>query len=101
MFKSGDKVMLNPDKDEYTYGKGDVKYTDIGEIVAILDDDIISVDFPGNSDWWGKADDLILCDEIESNTVISDDEIYKYFYGGLHNLMLDDDTLDYVRTDIN
>lgn len=101
MFKSGDKVMLNPDKDEYTYGKGDVKYTDIGEIVAILDDDIISVDFPGNSDWLGKADDLVLYEEIKSNIVIPDDEICKYFLGGLHNPMLDNDTLDYVRTDIN
>lgn len=101
MFKVGDKVMLNPDKNEYTYGKGDVKYTDIGEIVAILDDDIISVDFPGNSDWWGKADDLVLYEEIESNIVIPDDEIYKYFLGGLHNPMLDNDTLDYVRTAIN
>lgn len=101
MFKVGDKVMLNPDKDEYTYGKGTVLYTDVGEITAMLDNDNISVYFPNNPDWWGKEDDLILCDEIESNTIISDDEIYKYFYGGLHNLMLDDDTLDYVRTDIN
>ena len=101
MFKSGDKVMLNPDKDEYTYGKGDVKYTDIGEIVAILDDNIISVDFPGNSDWLGKADDLVLYEEIEPNIVIPDDEICKYFLGGLHNPMLDNDTLDSVRTAIN
>ena len=41
----------------------------------------------------------IVVDKI--NTVISDDEIYKYFHGGLHNPMLDDDTLDSVRTAIN
>ena len=101
MFKSGDKVILNPDKDEYTYGKGDVEYTDVGEITAMLDNDIISVNFPNDPNWWGKADDLILYVEMKSNIVISDDEIYKYFHGGLHNPMLDDDTLDYVQTDIN
>lgn len=41
----------------------------------------------------------IVVDKI--NTVISDDEIYKYFHGGLHNPMLDDNTLDSVRTAIN
>lgn len=45
--------------------------------------------------------DKINTEEIESNIVIPDDEVCKYFLGGLHNLMLDDDTLDYVRTDIN
>lgn len=101
MFEVGDKVMLNPDKDEYTYGKGTVLYTDVGEITAMLDNDNISVYFPNNPDWWGKEDDLVLYEEIESNIVIPDDEICKYFLGGLHNPMLDNDTLDYVRTDIN
>lgn len=66
----------------------------------MLDDDIV-VNYPNNPCWWGKADDLVLYDEMKSNAVISDDEIYKYFHGGLHNPMLDDDTLDYVRTAIN
>lgn len=101
MFKVGDKVRLNPNKDGYTYGKGNVLYTDVGEITAMLDNDDISVNFPDNPDWLGKADDLVLYEEIESNIVIPDDEIYKYFLGGLHNPMLDNDTLDYVRTDIN
>lgn len=101
MFKVGDKVMLNPDKDEFTYGKGTVLYTDVGEITAMPDNDIIFVNFPNNPDWLGKADDLVLYEEIESNIVIPDDEICKYFLGGLHNPMLDNDTLDYVRTDIN
>lgn len=101
MFKVGDKVMLNPDKDEFTHGKGSVLYTDVGEIKGIWDNDIIFVNFPDNPDWLGKADDLVLYEEIESNIVIPDDEICKYFLGGLHNPMLDNDTLDYVRTDIN
>lgn len=101
MFKVGDKVMLNPDKDEFTHGKGSVLYTDVGEITAMFDNDIIFVNFPDNPDWLGKADDLVLYEEIESNIVIPDDEICKYFLGGLHNPMLDSDTLDYVQTGIN
>lgn len=101
MFKVGNKVRLNPDKDEFTHGKGSVLYTDVGEITAMFDNDIIFVNFPDNPDWLGKADDLVLYEEIESNIVIPDDEICKYFLGGLHNPMLDNDTLDYVRTDIN
>ena len=100
MFKVGDKVMLNPDKDDYTFGKRDVEYTDIGEIIYMLDDDIV-VNYPNNPCWWGKPDDLVLYVETISHAVISDDEIYTDFHGGLHNPMLDDDTLDYVRTDIN
>lgn len=101
MFKVGDKVMLNPDKDEYTYGKGTVLYTDVGEIKGIWDNDTIYVHFSNRTYWRGKEDDLVLYEEIESNIVIPDDEICKYFLGGLHNPMLDNDTLDYVRTDIN
>ena len=101
MFKVGDKVILNPDKDEFTHGKGPVLYTDVGEITAMYDNDIIFVNFPNHPEWLGKADDLILYVETISHAVISDDEIYKYFHGGLHNPMLDDDALDYVRTDIN
>lgn len=106
MFKVGDKVMLNPDKDEFTYGKGTVLYTDVGEITDILFNGVLSayvvyVNFPNSSNWHGKEDDLVLYEEIESNIVIPDDEICKYFLGGLHNPMLDNDTLDYVRTDIN
>lgn len=75
MFKVGDKVMLNPDKDEYTYGKGTVLYTDVGEITAMLDNDNISVYFPNNPDWWGKEDDLILFIEMKSNIEISDNGV--------------------------
>ena len=75
MFKVGDKVMLNPDKDEYTYGKGTVLYTDVGEITAMLDNDNISVYFPNNPDWWGKEDDLILFIEMKSNIEISEDGV--------------------------
>lgn len=75
MFKVGDKVMLNPDKDEYTYGKGSVLYTDVGEITAILDNDNISVYFPNNPDWWGKEDDLILFIGMKSNIEISDNGV--------------------------
>ena len=101
MFKLGDKVMLNPDKDEFTYGKGPVLYTDVGEINSICKDGDLYVNFPSHTYWRGKADDLVLYDEMKSNIVISDGDIYKYFHGGLHNPMLDDDTLDYVQTDIN
>lgn len=103
MFKVGDKVMLNPDKDEYTYGKGTVLYTDVGEITAMLDNDNISVYFPNNPDWWGKEDDLILFIEMKSNIeisdngvslacTVSDDSIIKAmledYHGGLHNPIL-------------
>ena len=101
MFKVGDKVMLNPDKDEFTYGKGTVLYTDVGEIKGISDNDTIYVNFPSRTYWKGKEDDLVLYEEIESNIVIPDDEVCKYFLGGLHNPMLDNDTLDSVRTAIN
>lgn len=101
MFKVGDKVMLNPDKDDFTYGKGTVLYTDVGEINSICKDGDLYVNFPSHTYWRGKEDDLVLYEEIESNIVIPDDEICKYFLGGLHNPMLDNDTLDYVRTDIN
>lgn len=101
MFKVGDKVMLNPYKDEYTYGKGTVLYADVGEINSICKDGDLYVDFPSHTYWRGKEDDLVLYGEMESNIVIPDDEVCKYFLGGLHNPMLDDDTLDYVRTDIN
>lgn len=75
MFKVGDKVMLNPDKDEYTYGKGTVLYTDVGEIAAMLDNDNISVYFPNNPDWRGKEDDLILFIEMKSNIEIPEDGV--------------------------
>lgn len=101
MFKVGDKVMLNPDKDEFTYGKGSVLYTDVGEINSICKDGDLYVNFPSHTNWLGKEGDLVLYEEIESNIVIPDDEVCKYFLGGLHNPMLDDDTLDYVQTDIN
>lgn len=84
MFKLGDKVMLNPDKDEFTYGKGPVLYTDVGEINSICKDGDLCVNFPSHTYWRGKEDDLVLYEEMESNIVIPDD-----------------DTLDYVQTDIN
>ena len=116
MFKVGDKVILNPDKDEYTYGKGTVLYTDVGEITAMLDNNNISVYFPNNPDWWGKEDDLILFIEMKSDIeipeggvplscTITDDSVLKTvpedYHWCLHNPMLDNDTLDYVQTDIN
>ena len=75
MFKVGDKVMLNPDKDEFTHGKGSVLYTDVGEITAMFDNDIIFVNFPNNPDWLGKADDLILYIETHPNIEISDNGV--------------------------
>lgn len=101
MFKVGDKVMLNPDKDEFTYGKGPVLYTDVGEIKSICKDGDLYVNFPSHTYWRGKEDDLVLYEEMESNIVTPDDEVCKYFLGGLHNPMLNDDTLDYVQTAIN
>lgn len=75
MFKVGDKVMLNPDKDEYTYGKGTVLYTDVGEITAMLDNDNIYVNFPNSSNWHGKEDELVLYTEANSNIEISEDGV--------------------------
>ena len=105
MFKVGDKVMLNPDKDEYTYGKGAVLYTDVGEIIYKFDDDIM-VNFPNKLDWLGKADDLVLYDEMKSNIEISDNgvslsctisedsvikTILEDYHGGLHNPILNEE----------
>lgn len=75
MFKVGDKVMLNPDKDEFTYGKGTVLYTDVGEIKGISDNDTIYVNFPSRTYWKGKEDDLVLYTEADSNIEISEDGV--------------------------
>lgn len=75
MFKVGDKVMLNPDKDEFTYGKGPVLYTEVGEIKNVSDDDIIYATFPSRTYWKGKEDDLVLYTEANSNIEISDNGV--------------------------
>lgn len=75
MFKVGDKVMLNPDKDEYTYGKAAVLYTDVGEINDICKDGELYVDFPNHPNWKGKEDDLVLYAEANSNIEISDNGV--------------------------
>ena len=106
MFKVGDKVMLNPDKDKYTYGKGTVLYTDVGEINAMYKDGDLYVDFPNNPNWRAKEDDLILFIEMKSNIeisedgvslscTISDDSVIKTilddYHGGLHNPILNEE----------
>lgn len=75
MFKVGDKVMLNPDKDEFTYGKGTVLYTDVGEITDILSDCDVYVNFPNSPNWHGKEDELVLYVEANSNIEISDNGV--------------------------
>lgn len=106
MFNVGDKVMLNPDKDKYTYGKGTVLYTDVGEINAICKDGDLYVDFPNDSNWRAREDDLILFIEMKSNIeisedgvslscTISDDSVIKTiledYHGGLHNPILNEE----------
>lgn len=80
MFKVGDKVRLNPNKDGYTYGKGNVLYTDVGEITDILFNGVLSdcdvyVNFPNSSNWHGKEDELVLYTEANSNIEISDNGV--------------------------
>lgn len=80
MFKVGDKVRLNPNKDDYTYGKGNVLYTDVGEITDILFNDVLSdcdvcVNFPNSSNWHGKEDELVLYAETNNNIEISDNGV--------------------------
>lgn len=106
MFKVGDKVMLNPDKDKYTYGEGTVLYTDVGEINAICKDGDLYVDFPNDPNWRAREDDLILFIEMKSNIeisedgvslscTISDDSVIKTiledYHGGLHNPILNEE----------
>lgn len=59
MFKVGDKVILNLNKIEYTYGRGGVPYFETGEVNYIYDDGDIDVEFPSNNSWSGRSDDII------------------------------------------
>lgn len=63
-FKVGDKVKLNPNKEDYYYGIGNVRKGEVGKIYEI-DGDKYYVAFPRHSDWEGRDDDCILANIIK------------------------------------
>lgn len=58
-FRVGDKVRLNPEIKKFTYGKGNVKYIEIGTIIEINDTDVV-IYFPSHYGWLGIEKELIL-----------------------------------------
>lgn len=74
MFKVGDKVILNPNKMEYTYGRCGVPYFETGEVNYIYDDGDIDVDFPSHNGWSGRSDDIIkvgVTEQVVTTTYIT------------------------------
>ena len=58
--KVGDKVKLNENVKEFTYGKGRVSYDEIGEIIKIDRNEDIIVNFPTHHRWIGLEKELVL-----------------------------------------
>lgn len=63
-FKVGDKVKLNPEISDFTYGRGKVGYDEIGEIIQLVGVDNYYVEFPNHEHWHGHANDVVLVDEV-------------------------------------
>ena len=59
----GDKVKLNKNVKEFTYGKGIVNYDEIGTITRFYRYGNIIVDFPTHRGWMGLKEDLVLVDK--------------------------------------
>ena len=59
----GDKVKLNKNVKEFTYGKGIVNYDEIGTITRFDRCGDIIVDFPTQHGWMGLKEDLVLVDK--------------------------------------
>ncbi len=64
-FKVGDKVRLNKNKAGYTFGRGYVKYDEIGTFKS-FDGSHYTVDFPSHHDWKGSGNDCVLANLINS-----------------------------------
>lgn len=59
---AGDKVKLNKNVKEFKYGRGLVRYDEIGIIILIREDGYILVDFPTKYGWTGLEEELVLVD---------------------------------------
>ena len=58
--KIGDKVKLNKNVKEFKYGRGLVRYDEIGEITGFNTCDDIIVNFPTKYGWLGLEKELVL-----------------------------------------
>ena len=56
----GDKVKLNKNIKEFTYGKGRVSYDEIGKITNFNIDGDVIVNFPTKYGWKGLEEELVL-----------------------------------------
>lgn len=56
----GDKVKLNENVKEFTYGRGLVRYDEIGEIMRFNISGDVIVDFPTKYGWKGLEEELVL-----------------------------------------
>lgn len=62
-FKIGDKVKLNPEISDFTYGRSNVTYDEIGEIIQLVGVYHYYVKFPNHERWYGHANDVVLVDD--------------------------------------
>ena len=60
---AGDKVKLNNNVKEFTYGKGFVSYDEIGKIMRFNTCGDVIVDFPTKYGWTGLEEELVLVDK--------------------------------------
>lgn len=58
-FEKGDKVKLNKNIKNFTYGRGGVGYDEIGKIMFIYENGDVQVDFPTLSVWYGIKKELV------------------------------------------
>ncbi len=58
--KVGDKVKLDKNVEKFIYGRGFVRYDEIGIIIEIDEDEEVVVDFPSCSSWNGVGKELVL-----------------------------------------
>lgn len=58
--KIGDKVKLNKSIKEFKYGRGLVRYDEIGKITGFNIDGDVIVDFPTKYGWKGLEEELVL-----------------------------------------
>lgn len=89
-FKTGDKVKLNPEIENFKYGRGDVLFNEVGIIKKIEDEEVI-VDFPSLSSWCGLISEIILVrrinllDDLQFGDILTlrNDERYVYVDGSM------------------
>ena len=57
-FHAGYRVRLNPEIDDFAYGRGGVEFDEIGTIIR-LDGDEVIIDFPSHGSWGGLVTEII------------------------------------------